>query len=1028
MTARRLPVFVLVLALLASLTTLMVVKRDDASAVAAHGTLVPSTPRTDTPRVLDGAVLDMAQVGDTIIVAGDFTTVSTGTGLPIVQSFLMAYDVNTGEFNQNFRPVVDRPVNIIEPAADGQSFYIGGLFNTIDGTTRRKVAKLDLSGNLVTAFKANASAEVLALALDADDNALYVGGNFASIAGKTRSRLAAVDATTGKVDNTFDYPLSGPVGAGGFMGVKALDVSEDGTQLLSLHSARFIGGQPRTAVALFDISADTAVLRPWSTNHYEDVLPDIGGQLRISDAALSPDGSYLVVVSSGGDRPPTNDSAVKFPTAGGAGVQAEWVSRMFDSIYSVDISDAAVYVGGHFQYQEAPGSTDPFPGDPDENYGFGQGLGPAVLGDEVVRREQIGALNISTGKSLNWSPGANGFHGVTAVRVVDRGLLVGHDGALIGGADIGRQGFFDLNSTEQVADAPETFLVSPRAADILDSVEPVRFEGVATAGQGVSGVQVTVQNLETKQWMRQDNTFGAGWSSVPVSLESPGATTSNWAQIANLEPGTYRVRAKTIDANGVKDSSASTIRFEVKTFTQLPPETGFDGAPILSGNTLTTNGVASDDAGVAGVTVAYYDVDAKQWLQPGNVLGEQFRSYPATLTAPNALETGWTHVQTLPDGNWRVVAKSVDIDGVEDPSTTRTTVAVFPNNELPGITITSPTDVLVGNPGPVTITGTASDDTGVKRVRVLVSDTVSRQGPQNNGFFGNAAWVWVPVDDQGATNTTWSYTIDNLPQGYYRVNAYAADMNDSVTAPADRPRAFVDFGAPGDDRPDTQLIDPRGYKQDFASNEVTITGTATDDNGVARVDVQIYDYNNRTWLHSDGTFGAGFELIEAILDNPGAPSTGFTLPDVFMPNSTYRVIVHAIDNAGQYDRIGGGAYATLAVYPGDADPTIEMNSPVQDEVTGPIISAGGRAFDDIGIDRVQLLIRRVEVNVGQRADGTIGTPQWIDAFITNGGGTFTDWSFNSVELEPGRYYVRSRTVDSVGKVTLNYAQAIVTVQ
>lgn len=1025
MIARRFPSFALVTALLASLMT-FTAPAPVASAAAPHQSLVPVTPRTDVPRILDGSVFDVAQVGNKVIVAGDFTSVQPSGQQPVAQSYLMAYDIDTGQFDASFRPAIDRPVNIIEPAADGQSIYIGGLFAKIDGVTRRKVARVDLNGSLVAGFRANASAEVTALALDADANTLYVGGNFAKIGGRVRARLAAVDAASGSVNPNFDFPLSGPVGAGGFMGVKALDVTNDGDQLLVLHSSRFIGGQPRTAVALFDVSGSVAALRDWSTTLYEDALPAIGGQLRISDAAFSPDGSYFVVVSSGGDRPPTNDSAVKFSTAGGPGVSQDWISRHFDSVYSVDISETAIYVGGHFQYQEAPGSTNPFPGDPTVNYGFGQGLGPAVLGDEVVRREQVGALNPTTGKSLNWSPGANGFHGVTAVRVVDRGLLIGHDGTLIGGADIGRHGFFDLETDQNVAGEPETFLSSPRDAEILDTVESVELAGVATAGNGVSAVQVTVQNLQTKLWLRPDGSFAAGWGTIPIGLDDPGAQSTNWSRVVDLPVGTYRVRAKTIDGAGRKDPSSATAKFEVNEAAQLPPETSFAAPSTVVGNVISSTGYASDDSGIAEVRVSYFDMDHMLWLQADGTLSEQFSATSATLSAPNALETTWTISQSVPDGNWRIVVKAVDLDGVQDPSTARDRVSVFPDNELPALELLSPENGLVATPGSLTISGTASDDFGVKRVWVLVSDIVTRQGPQPNGFFGKAVWISVPVADRGATSTSWSVTIDDLPIGNYRIIAYATDMNDQKTDAAERPRVYVDLGVAGDARPDTRIVSPTNYQQDFENTSVSITGTATDDLGVAGVDVAVYDVNSRKWLQGDGQFNS-FEMLGTIVDSPGATAVTFSL-ELDLPIGTYRVYTYALDTSGQYDASAARAVSNILVYPGDAEPTIELNSPIAgDQFAGGVISASGRAFDDVGVERVEVLIRARTQWFGPRRDGTMGAPQWVEAFASNPGGVFTDWSYSSIELPAGEWYVRARTVDSVGKTTTDYPQVLVTV-
>ncbi|HCB07437.1 MAG TPA: hypothetical protein DEQ43_24835, partial [Nocardioides bacterium] len=61
-----------------------------------------------------------------------------------------------------------------------------------------------------------------------------------------------------------------------------------------------------------------------------------------------------------------------------------WISRHFDSIYSLAITENAVYVGGHFQFIESPQSctTEPcYPGLENVGYGTGQGLAGYGLGD-----------------------------------------------------------------------------------------------------------------------------------------------------------------------------------------------------------------------------------------------------------------------------------------------------------------------------------------------------------------------------------------------------------------------------------------------------------------------------------------------------------------------------------------------------------------------------------------------------------------------------------------------------------------------
>ncbi len=137
----------------------------------------------------------------------------------------------------------------------------------------------------------------------------------------------------------------------------------------------------------------------------------------------------------------------------------------------------------------------------------------------------------------------------------------------------------------------------------------------------------------------------------------------------------------------------------------------------------------------------------------------------------------------------------------------------------------------------------------------------------------------------------------------------------------------------------------------------------------------------------------------------------------------WQVDVLAAGADGNLDWSPTGARSTYVVYPGDADPTIEYNSPVDGAtIAGTQISAGGRAFDDVGVTAVQLLIF-TSATSGLRTDGTIGTPQWVTAFITNPGGTFTNWNYLSPILPPGTWQVSARPVDSVGKTMLSWPTA-----
>ena len=163
--------------------------------------------------------------------------------------------------------------------------------------------------------------------------------------------------------------------------------------------------------------------------------------MRVYAMDVSPDDSYFVVTAgSGGDLPPTSDTAMAFPVGGGEGVQPLWISRHFDSVYSVAITEKAVYLGGHFSWQPSPTAPDPYPGLQNVGYGTGQGLSGYGLGDEVVKVFHLGAVDPKTGKSLGgWDPESNSFTGDKAMLATPAGLFVGGDGMLEGRA-AGRPG------------------------------------------------------------------------------------------------------------------------------------------------------------------------------------------------------------------------------------------------------------------------------------------------------------------------------------------------------------------------------------------------------------------------------------------------------------------------------------------------------------------------------------------------------------------------------------------------------------
>ena len=165
-----------------------------------------------------------------------------------------------------------------------------------------------------------------------------------------------------------------------------------------MHTGRQIDGQDRLGMGIIDTA--TKELLPFRSTLWDLNLGRVGGVTRIYGADIAPDDSYFVVTSgSGGDAPPISDTAVAYPLNAASlqdsDVQPLWISRHFDSIYSVAITEQAVYLGGHFGFIESPESCPSevcYPGLENVGYGTGQGLAGYGLGDAVVRRDHLAAV------------------------------------------------------------------------------------------------------------------------------------------------------------------------------------------------------------------------------------------------------------------------------------------------------------------------------------------------------------------------------------------------------------------------------------------------------------------------------------------------------------------------------------------------------------------------------------------------------------------------------------------------------------
>jgi N-acetylglucosamine-6-sulfatase len=79
-----------------------------------------------------------------------------------------------------------------------------------------------------------------------------------------------------------------------------------------------------------------------------------------------------------------------------------------------------------------------------------------------------------------------------------------------------------------------------------------------------------------------------------------------------------------------------------------------------------------------------------------------------------------------------------------------------------------------------------------------------------------------------------------------------------------------------------------------------LSGTATDDVGVSRVDVAIKDRTTNRWLQPNGTWSPTFAWLSGALASPGAPTTGWGFSFAGEPGQ-YTIGARARDTSGKLD-------------------------------------------------------------------------------------------------------------------------------
>ena len=355
-------------------------------------------PSKKTPWVLDGEVYKIVQVGNTMVAGGQFTQVANPlNGTPYSRQNLFAFDATTGLVNPGFNPTVDGAVQQLLPGPTPDTVYVAGDFTKINGKGPNHLQLLNVNtGQAVTSFKAPSTNGGIATMELLPGNRLFIGGFFTKVGGVAHGQLASLNATTGVVDPFMDLVTAGNhntgSGAKAPVGAREAGLTPAGDRLVVVGNFRTVGGVARDQIVMIDLTGPTAqVALDWYTTAYTPICSPTAFDSYMRDVEMSPDGSFFVVATTGGPHTGTLcDGAARFETyAVGTSLSPTWVNYTGgDTLWGVEVTRSAVYLGGHNRWMNNPNGAD-----------------RAAQG--AVPRPGLSALDPQTGVPLKWNPGRN---------------------------------------------------------------------------------------------------------------------------------------------------------------------------------------------------------------------------------------------------------------------------------------------------------------------------------------------------------------------------------------------------------------------------------------------------------------------------------------------------------------------------------------------------------------------------------------------------------------------------------------------
>jgi hypothetical protein len=493
----------------------------------------------------------------------------------------------------------------------------------------------------------------------------------------------------------------------------------------------------------------------------------------------------------------------------------------------------------------------------------------------------------------------------------------------------------------------------------------------------------------------------------------------------NLPEGTHQVRGKAFDNHGASTES-NVLSIEVSPANQAPQVSITHPTPNINPvapASVVIAATASDSDG---------SVTKVEFFNQGLLLGSDTSS---------PYELAW---DAIPAGTHSVTAQATDDNGAVTISDAVVFTVGAPN-QLPTVTLASPTTGPLVAPASIELVATAQDaDGSIARV---------------NFYNGN---TWIGSDTSAPFSLSWN----NVPTGTHNISARAID---NQGGPANSNKLKFVVAAPNLP-PEVSITEPTGTTSPVAPASVTILANAADEDGsIAKIEF----YNGSDLLGSDTTtpysfvwsnVAAGSHILTVkAFDNQGA--SAISAPVALVVKAPNQKPTASVSNAST-GKLVAPATVQLSATAADADGTIARvqflngTSVIGTDTTSPYsfnwnnVAVGTyqitvRAFDNQGANTTSSAISvevvppnaAPEVSITEPtgatrpvapasvtiranaadADGTVSKVEFYNGTQLLGTDSSTPYAYAWKNIPAGAHSLTARAYDNEGAITTSSA-------